>query len=235
MSVSSSAKNVYVAGRNGSQCVVQSYYPNGSLVWTRLFGSNPGRISVLAGSNGFYVTYDHATGTGLLQDYDSSGTLQRTRSCSCEPMGITGDGTALYVFGTIQAASLVPPDSFLTKYDLNGNQLWTTNFTPPIGPAALPGVREVRGSADSSGVYLVETTGDGRGIVVKYDSAGGPDWSLQLPWIISIGYSPSEVITVQQSTVSVGGGMRTNAPPSGYTETAFVTAISKSSSLVFFG
>jgi hypothetical protein len=153
-------------------------------------------------------------------------------------MGIVGDGNALYVFGRVQAASLIPPDGFLTKYDVNGNQLWTTKFTPPAGPSALPGVREVRGSADSSGVYLAETTGDGRGIVMRYDSDGGRDWSLQLPWTTGLASSPSpgDAITTQQTSVYVGGDLSNNVPIStGFSNTAFISAISKSSSLVFFG
>jgi len=234
ISASSSSTSVYVAGSNGGQYFVNSYYDNGSLAWTRSFSSNPDRISVFAASNSVYTAYENATGGGIVQGYDSAWTLKWTQACTCRPMGITSDGTALYVVGTVQRASLVPSDGFLTKYDTNGNQLWTRRFTPPAGNFALPGVNEVRISADSSGVYVSETTGDERGVVLKYENSGGQDWSLTLPWTTgAIGtLTPFDVITAQPASLYVAGDIRA---PSSLAGVAFLASISKLSSLVFFG
>jgi len=237
-SVSSSTSGVYVAGYNGSQYFVKNYDLSGGLSWTRFLGSNQNRISVLAGSSKFYVAYDNETGgyfvndVGLVQEYGSSSTPDWTRLCSCEPMGITGGGTDLYVFG-LALNSISVPVGFLTKYDLDGNQLWTTQFNPPSSSLAVTGVAEVRASVDSSGIYVTTTTGDDRGIVLKYDGNGKNVWSLQLPWMTAGSLRTADVISVEHGEVFVAGDLRHAATATGHS--AFLAAISQSSSLVLFG
>ncbi len=238
LSVSSYATSVYVAGYNGTQYFVKDYDVNGSLAWTRSFGSNPDRISVLAGSSRLYLAYVNQTAgypandVGLVQEYGSSLSPDWTRSCSCEPTGITGDETAIYVFGIVENAISIPV-GFLTKYDLDGNQLWTTQFNPPSSSLAITGVSDVRASVDSSGIYLTTTTSDSRGIVLKYDGNGKNVWSLQLPWMTAGSLRTADVISVEQGEVFVAGDLRHTATTTGHS--AFLAAISESSSLVFFG
>jgi hypothetical protein len=216
-----------VGGYNGTQWFVAKYDATGNLVWTRLFGTFGIRVSVIAESSDIYVAYADSSDGGRVQAFDSNSTLLWTQSCSCVPMEITGDGTGVYVVGTVQTASLVPPDGFLTKYGPNGNQLWTTKVTPPAGTEALVGASELRASADSSALYLTETTGDGRGTIMKYDSNGNHIWSLVLPWIIREVYAPAAVLTLQDGSVYVGGSQGAGS--------AFIAEISGSSSLVLFG
>jgi hypothetical protein len=233
LSVSSSARDVYVAGFNGTNYFVKSYDLDGNLGWTKeILVNYADRISVLAGSNGAYVAYDNATYSGVIQGYDSNWTLQWTRTCSCEPMGIIGAETALFVFGVQPRVGIQV--GFLTKYDLEGNQLWTTQINPSPGRVGSSEVNEVRAATDSSGIYLGTVTTDDRGIVMKYDSNGDHDWSLQLPWKTGSLYSLSNVITIQQSSLYIGGDLRTDIP-TGVSDTAFIANIGESSSLVFFG
>jgi hypothetical protein len=235
MSVSASSTGVYVGGYNGSQYFVKDYYLNGSLAWTRLFGNNNFRLSVLDELTGVYLVSADTVFSGLVQEYDSTWALSWTHTCSCLPMGITSDGTDVYVFGTNQIAFGNPPVAFLTKYNPAGSMLWTKELDQPGGPTISTGVNEVRASADSSGIYLTETTGDGRGTVMKYDASGNHVWSLQLPRGSGKGFlTKADVIAVQQESIYVGGDLSTNVP-TGVSDTAFIAGISESSSLVLFG
>jgi hypothetical protein len=234
-SVSASSTSVYVGGYNGSESFVKNYYLNGSLALTKLIGNSYFRFSVLDGFNGVYVVSGDLPFSGLVQEYDSRWTLQWTQTCSCLPMGITSDGSDVYVFGTNQMVFGTPPVGFLTKYNPNGDMQWTRQLDQPGGPTISTGVNEVRASADSSGIYLTETNGDGRGTVMKYDASGNHIWSLQLPWGTGTGgITPADVITVRQQSIYVGGTLRINGP-TGVSDTAFVARISESSSLVLFG
>ena len=235
--VAASTNYIYlVGGYNNTRSYIAKFDSSGNLVWTRLFGAIGDRMSVVGESSGIYVANANSSRSGYVYAYASNSTFLWTQTCSCEPMGITSDGIGVYVVGIVQTTSLAVPDGFLTKYDLNGNQLWTTKVAPPAGTEALVGAGELRASADSSGVYLTETTGDVRGTVMKYDSNGNHVWSLVLPWTTGISLlTPSDVIvvTAQQASLYVGGDTRTIS--NGVNDTAFIASISESSSLVFFG
>jgi len=235
MSVSASSTSVYVGGYNGSQYFVKDYYLNGSLAWTRLFGNNNFRLSLLDGLNGVYLVSADTVFSGLVQEYDSTWALSWTHTCSCLLMGITSDGSNIYVFGTNQIAFGNPPVGFLTKYNPAGNMLWTQELDQPRGPTISTGVKEVRASADSSGVYVTETTGDGRGTVMKYDATGNHVWSFQWPWGTGKGFlTKADVIAVQQESIYVGGDLSTDVQ-TGVSDTVFIANVSESRSLVLFG
>jgi hypothetical protein len=112
---------------------------------------------------------------------------------------------------------------------------WTRQLDQPGGPTISSGVNEVRASADSSGIYLTETTGDGRGTMMKYDASGNHVWSLQLPWGTGKGFlTKADVIAVQRESIYVGGDLMTDVP-TGVSDTVFIANVSESSSLVLFG
>jgi hypothetical protein len=218
---------VFVGGyTNESRPFVKDYDFNGGLVWTRLLSYSNGYVNAFISPVGLYVSSDYANGS-LVQKYGVNGTLSWTRTCTCGLARISGDSTGIYGVGTTQTSGGIF-DGFLSKYDLNGNQLWTTSFSAP----GFDSVRQVEVSADSSGVYLATTTNDLRGIVMKYDGKGNHVWSVLLPWRTGTGSLTSgDVIAVGDAGVYVGGDSRTSTPNS----VGFIAQITKSSSLVFFG
>jgi hypothetical protein len=213
-------RGVYAAGNNGTSYLLRDYDFNGSLIWTRPLGNSVGSISVHADAGGVYVI-DARTlptflkiGTSLVQKYYPNGTLAWTDTCSCDHAAIAGDSSGIYVTGTVQTPGGAS-NGFLGKYDFNGNQLWTTSFSPH----GYIDVQGVKASADSSGVYITGGTAGG-GLVIKYDSNGNEVWSVQPSWW-------PDTITVEDEGIYLGGY--------GTSDLALIALMSKSSSLVFFG
>lgn len=234
ISVTASRVYVGVSPGIGFRDYLDSYYPNGTQIWTRPITNYNyrGVINIYALPSTVYV-FDVATRISgssgsptitLFQKYDSAGTLMWNSTVSLEASGISGDSGGIYVVGPVQTPGR--SNGFLSKLDFDGNHVWTTNFSAP----GFNSVSEIRVSADSSGVYLAATTTDDRGIVMKYDMDGNQVWSVQLPWKIYTSTSVV-VITVQTTGVYVGGSL--DAGSSG--EEGFLAESGKSSSLVFFG
>src|SRR5207247_8340481 len=169
------------------------------LVWTRL-ASNISTYNsyVYSSPESVYVA-----GAGTVQKYEANGTSSWTGACSCLVTGITGDSSSVYIAGTIPTESGLFR-GYLARYSSSGNMLWTRDFSAP----GLNSVTEVKIAADSSGVYLVETTtGEPSGIVVKYDSNGNMIWSVTLPWKTGLGYTPSDAIALGDSVLYVAGDL----------------------------
>jgi len=222
-SVSVSSTGLYVSGGNGTTAIVRKYDPSGSLVWTRLpFNFSLYNVYVYSSPEGVYVA-----GAGIVQKYELNGTSQWTGTCSCLVTGITGDSSSVYIAGTIPTG-LGLFRGYLARYGSSGNMLWARDFSAP----GLNSVTEVKIAADSSGVYLAETTSEPAGIVMNYDLNGNLIWSMKLPWATGLGYAPSDVIALNDSVLYVAGDLPNYNANSG---DAFVTVLGKSSSLIFFG
>jgi hypothetical protein len=233
-SISADSTTLYVAGVNhDSQYYVEDYDLNGTPVWTHTLGNgNAGKIYLFASENSLYVldaetiTSPFQTGGSLIQQYGLDGVLSWNRTCSCDPTGITADSTGVYAMGIVRNSE-VAGDGLLSRYDLNGNQLWTAQLSAP----SFDVIGHVEGSVDSSGVYLAATRNNGVS-VMKYDTSGNHSWSLELPWGYTGIWIHGEVITAQSEWVYVGGDLKPGASGS---RNAFVAQIGKSSSLIFFG
>ena len=221
-SISVSPTAVYVGGGfNMTQYVVKDFTLNGTLVWTHLFGAGTGKTYVHSSLDGVYVIGEG----GGPQKYGLNGTLLWARSCSCEATGIASDSTSTYVVGSAQTATGLS-DGFLTKYDSSGGKLWSRSFSAQ----GLNSVRKVEAAADSSGIYLTETTTEPRSFVMKYDINGNLMWSLQLPLTTGLGAAPSDAISLGGSAIYVGGDSE-----AAVLDVVFLTILDKSSSLIFFG
>ena len=220
-SVSFSPTGLYVAGGNGTATIIKKFDLNGTLVWTRL-ASNISTYNsyVYSSPESVYVA-----GAGTVQKYEANGTSSWTGACSCLVTGITGDSSSVYIAGNVPSKSGLLR-GYLARYSPSGNMLWTRDFSAP----GLNSVNKVKIAADSSGVYLAETTGEPAGIVMNYDLNGNLIWSTRLPWATGLGYAPSDVIALGDSVLYVAGDF-IDASSNG----AFVTVLGKSSSLVFFG
>jgi len=230
-SISVTTTGVYVVGNNSTQYVVREYYPNGTVAWSRLFGNGSGDVYVYSGLEGVYaigeqtIATTNGTGTGVVEKYTLDGTSVWSGTCSCDATGIAGDSTSVYVLGTVQIASSLS-DGFVLKYDSGGDQLWNRTFSAP----GYNSVERVKGTTDSSGIYLASTTtGDG-GILMNYDGNGNLVWSRQLPFTSGSGLARDNTLAVARSSLYIGGSYG-----GAVTNIAFLTLIDKSSSLIFFG
>jgi hypothetical protein len=234
---------VYISGAstpasNGtSNVIMREYDLDGNSVWTVILGNKPGGPSkVLATSTGILVSASDGLGPydthAFISKYFLNGTLEWTRNfdnypgftCYCAPTGIGEDASGIFVAGNTLSAfpgqgSSGLVDTFLRRFDLKGQELWTIQSGSPD----YSGITNSYLSADSSGIYLATATGVGQSFVTKYDPSGNRDWSIQLqvfPRDISVG----------QNGLYVGGGA-TSGPGSN----GVIAQYGLSSSLVFFG
>jgi len=219
-SVSVTTAGVYVGGSNSTDYFVREYTLNGTLIWTSSF-PNSNIISVYADIGGVYVN-----SANTIQKLDANSNLVWALTCTCGHPRITGDSSSIYVAGIMQTGAGTF-NGYLAKYNSNGGQEWNRTFSAP----GFNSVNDVEIVADSSGVYLAETTtGEPSGIVMQYDSNGNQIWSIKLPWKTGLGSAPNHVIAMEGSVLYVAGNLRT-----AQTSAAFLTTLDKSSSLIFFG
>ncbi|MHA2356190.1 MAG: hypothetical protein ACXADC_13500 [Candidatus Thorarchaeota archaeon] len=127
---------------------------------------------------------------GFIRKYDFGGNEIWTRQFGSiereSSTRITGDGTGVYISGGTSGklksadgvilASSGNSDSFLTKYDSEGNELWTRQFGTAGGDRSVS-----LASVDSSGVYVMgaENLGDSHIYVRRFDTIGDELWKRQ--------------------------------------------------------
>jgi hypothetical protein len=161
-----------------------------------------------ADSSAVYVLADSS-----LVKYGLNGTELWTRP-AISGKGFSGDSTGVYV-----TTSYVT-NGFLSKYDHDGNRLWTVQFSSP----SYGGVGNPLIAAGSAGVFVKMFDGSGNSWVNRYDSNGNRLWSLQATNIIPDGGTNS--IAAGPDGFYEGGSVQGNA---------LVDEFSVNSSLVFFG
>jgi len=149
--------------------------------WVRQFGSPQADQAkgVYTDSRGTYAAGEITVGThvdAFVRKYNAQGTLQWTRQfgTDAQPDGavaVTGDDSGIYVVGYINSAlpgqtQLGSVDSFLRKYDENGQELWTRQFgTIKADVAAAV-------SVDDTGIYVA---GFSNGTFAGQSAAGMSD------------------------------------------------------------
>jgi uncharacterized protein (TIGR03437 family) len=153
---------VYIIGSG----LVRKWDLRGSELWSRPANINWTMVLIAAAApSGFFVISD-ADRTPTLRRYDSAGNELWARplatSYSVYPGGMAVDAMGIYIAGTTDMASPALPgqcrsgsgvDSFVRKYDPDGEELWTREFS--TSDAAWAGGVTV----DASGVYVVGTFG----------------------------------------------------------------------------
>ncbi|OLD34223.1 MAG: hypothetical protein AUI50_07340 [Crenarchaeota archaeon 13_1_40CM_2_52_14] len=172
---SASDSGLYVAGfasdnglfpsDNGQpiRLLMSRYDANGGIVWTKNLANETswdpeGSVLVYADPNGFYLA---GSGLASISRYDTGGNSVWNRrldnpgfGCGCQAYALSGDKTGIYLGGR---DSLSPNNSFLRRYDLNGNILWT----------GKPDSAIARISANGPSVYSMENG------LARYDSSNG--------------------------------------------------------------
>jgi hypothetical protein len=207
--------DVYVAGlTNGSfpgetnaggfDIFLRKYDVNGSLQWTRQFGT-PGfdeALGLFVDATGVYLSGEvdgalpgqaHAgTADAFVRKYDHAGNELWTRqfgtSASDVAFKIAGHDYGIYVVGRTGGAlpgqtHLGMQDAFVRKYDASGNEIWTRQFGTAtndiaIGTATDPSGVYVAGRADAALPGQVHAGGPDA-FLRKYDHLGNELWTRQ--------------------------------------------------------
>ena len=211
--VATDASGIYVAGMasgilpgpnntGGGDVFVRKYDVNGSLLWTRQFGTTSGdnAWALATDDSGAYVAGDVGgalpgqTSAGgadaYVQKYKSDGTLLWTRQFGTTSddvaTALATDASGVYVGGLTNGAfagqtSSGSSDAFLLKYESNGTLVWTHQF----GTAAIDNLNAL--ATDASGVYAAGATygalpgqtnlGDTDAFLLKYDADGTLLWT----------------------------------------------------------
>ncbi|MEE9164106.1 MAG: hypothetical protein V3U17_04870 [Thermoplasmata archaeon] len=115
----------------------------------------------------------------ILQKYTADGLKLWTRRFGSEladiPRDAVADSSGVYVVGDSWAPTdrdSSESDSFVSKYDRDGNELWTTRFAPTRN--VLSGV-----DVGSSGIYIVGSQED-RATLWKFELTGNLEWTLRI-------------------------------------------------------
>ncbi len=113
------------------------------------------------------------------------------------PTTVEADASGIYVFGSRP----VPPGGHATggisKYDAQGNELWTREFTVPHSYVSFS-----KAAVDATGVYVLVLVGSEPLVWLrKYSSGGGELWTRQLDFPF-----PRGVLAADGTGVYVGGG-----------------------------
>jgi len=230
----------------GVDAFMRKYDANGSELWTQQFG---GRNSfgirtgstaqgVAVDASGVYVagvvngSFPGQTNTGssdaFLRKFNSAGNELWTRQFGTASgdtaVGVSVEGSAVYVAGTIGGGLALPGqssaggnDSFVRKYDAGGQELWTRQFG---SDSDFDGATSV--FANDSGVYVGGYAGEpGQtgsagwwdASVRKFDAAGTAVWTRQLGGFRSDGAlgvagdaSGVYVVGYTESALPGGGG-----------------------------
>jgi hypothetical protein len=126
---------------------IRKYNHNGTLLWTRQFGTTQSDIvrGVAVDDTGVYtagLTSGSLKGTskgendGFIRKYNHNGKLLWTRQFGTTQWdhvnGVAVDATGVYVaghtYGNLQGANKGEYDGFVRKYNHNGKLLWTRQF-----------------------------------------------------------------------------------------------------------
>lgn len=238
-SVYSTSSAVYVAGYvTQGAGFLRKYDLNGNLTWAKLLGNATSAPSFVYGdTNDVFVSGSNSPSSAgprfaFVEEFDDQNVLgwNQTFICDCTTTGISGDNTGVYITG--EARSALPGqvsggtgDTFIRKYDLNGNSLWTSEFAAPDYSGSInPQV-----SVAQSSVYLSIYTSGGNGFVMKYANSGREEWSLNMQNVLPDGF------TVRFHTVLAAGPWVLYIGGSDSFSNSFIAALSSTSSLVFFG
>src|SRR6266516_1247440 len=206
---------------------IRDYSPNGRVLWTSMITDIPGFLpfSISAGPDRTYLAGSASQNTTLLK-YDFNGTrlwskdtLPWSHAALGGPEALSEDNSGVYVSGTISRGNYSPRNGFVSKYDFDGNMIWTEGFSSPDQTSVISALLW----ADPSGIYVsYESEVTSKGYVAKYDSNHNQAWNFETPISplgpFQVAYTAGELFLA--GTVS---------------QNAFVQAFSGSPSLILFG
>jgi len=190
-----SNNNIYLAGRTDSfgssdyDAFLAKYAPNGTLLWDRVWGRfevnyhEYGIDVAVDGNNNIYLT-GHTSYAGsayaFLVKYDSDGNQLWNRTWGGVlpdvAFGIAVDNNDyIYLVGHTQNLAVGGIDTFLIKYDSNGNNLWNRTWGG-INDDTAKGVA----IDDTNNIYVTGYYSPGAGndvFLLKYNTGGTLLWN----------------------------------------------------------
>jgi hypothetical protein len=201
--------NVYITGvtegdmdgpnAGAFDAFISKYDGNGSLAWTRQFGTNRDDysegvaadglgnvyISGWTGGNFFGEPVEGAHDDSFISKYDAEGTLLWMRQTNQAGIDRSYDTTVddlgnVYISGiSINNNSF---DAFISKYDADGTLVWTGQFGGGNLERAEGVAVDMQGNVIITGLTAV-SFGSGQyydGFVTKFDASGNQIWSRHI-------------------------------------------------------
>ena len=189
----------------GSDAFLCKFDPDGNRIWTRQIGSTSfdeglgvsadgqGSIYIAGIAGGDLGASDGGKGSSFLGKYNSDGKLLWTKRVgstegeSCN--GVLADGRqAVYVTGgtrgNLGGQNAGETDAFLSKFDADGNILWTKQIGTPKNDESMDLTIDDQGAAYIGGVTLGNMAGQNAGdddvFLSKFDPDGNLIWTKQL-------------------------------------------------------
>lgn len=184
--------------RGGSDAVVRRYNKNGSVLWTRQFGSSTfdtATDAAVSGSNTLYVvgwTLGNVAGSkgsydGFIRKYNASGSVSWTKQFGTtsedlvNDVAVDGSGNAYvvgYTYGSLGGPNGGGSDMFIRKYNTSGGVSWTRqlHFSDYDYGSAVA----VYGSSVylAGSYYYNDNPSDTDARVAKYSTSGSAGWSV---------------------------------------------------------
>lgn len=193
--ISPDSTRIGVAGISGNAFMALMYNPNGSLLWSRTNASlgpandlafGPGNVSYFA--TGVYLPQDPNPYQMAIVKFDAAGNQLWLRSYNVgdRTLRLRVDGQGNVVATGIDQAGYL--DWMTIKVNASGTLLWSRRYDGGRNNDEIPNMLIL----DASGaVYVTGTGGPNpstgnvsylKGVIVKYDSAGAPQWAVWDPY-----------------------------------------------------
>ena len=199
------AGSLETANTGGSNAFVRKYDSAGNVIWTRQLESSEWSKSTSVSAdrlgNVYIAGYTHGALAGpnaggfdaFVSRYDAAGNLLWTRrsgsSASQLSFGVSADGLGYvyisgYRFGSLDENSFGRVDSFVSKYDAQGNIVWTKYLGGGLWTESTSVSADGRGNAYVSGrtedLLGASHAGGFDAFVSKYNAAGNLLWTQQI-------------------------------------------------------
>lgn len=204
--------SVYISGHTdgslggpnagGDDAFLSKYDADGSLLWTKQFGTAAYDRAARVAVDGLGSVYTSGTTNGnifgggadaLLNKFDSDGTLLWSRQLGTagrdQSTGVSVDGLGNiyisgYTDGSLEGLNSGEYDAFLSKYDPDGTLLWTRQLGTAESDRGLDvsvdGLGNVFLSGSTMGSLVGPNVNSEDAFVSKFDAAGMLLWIQQL-------------------------------------------------------
>jgi hypothetical protein len=176
--------------RGSLDAFARKFRPNGTVAWTRQFGTPGYDIATAVAVQGrsvYVASLWNGGGSGALRKYSSAGAvLWKRRVPAGLHLPLATNASGVYLGGAVQDPTSTEEDPdlnvFLRRYDPDGNVQWTRRFgsarsDQPLGLAF--GARSVYVSGLTQGSLVGTNQGLPDAFLRKYDADGARVWTRQ--------------------------------------------------------
>jgi uncharacterized repeat protein (TIGR01451 family) len=212
----------------GFDAFVRKYDFNGNVLWTRQFGTagDDYAYPLTAGPDGIYVA-GYTTGAldgsaaggydAFVRKYDANGNIVWARQFGTAvddlATGLTAGPDGIYVAGytsgALAGSNAGQRDSFVRKYDFNGNVLWTRQIGTAgddVATALTAGLDGIYLAGGTTGALEGSNAGSYDAFVIKITPATPPVFGL-LPAPVVEATSPAGSVVTYTVTATDSDGL----------------------------